>query len=179
MSATGRNLPGKKRRKDDAYFTPSWVTLSILPFLEPADHALDPCAGNGAILSVLHGLHPAPKCSGIEIDRKKATISRSRCGDALTTDWPKADLVITNPPYSLALEFILKAQEQLPHAERAFLLRLNFLGSQGRSEFHRKYPADIYVLSRRPSFTEDGKTDATEYAWWVWGPGHGGRWKIL
>ncbi len=90
----------------------------------------------------------------------------------------------------------------------AFLLRLNFLGADERSDFWREYPPDIYVLPNRPSFfvfTKDeyicpsckkslqvaegepapackkcmvrgiykGKkythSDATEYAWFVYG----------
>jgi hypothetical protein len=60
----------------------------------------------------------------------------------------------------------------------AFLLRLNWLGGQARAAWHRANPCDVYVLPRRPSFTGKG-TDATEYAWMVWGTGRGGRWSVL
>jgi hypothetical protein len=38
---------------------------------------------------------------------------------------------------------------------------------------------DVYVLSKRPSFSGNGKTDATAYAWFLFGPGRGGRWQVL
>jgi hypothetical protein len=38
---------------------------------------------------------------------------------------------------------------------------------------------DVFVLSDRPSFTENGKTDASEYGYWVWGPGTTGIWRPL
>lgn len=47
-----------------------------------------------------------------------------------------------------------------------------------RADFHRRHPSDVFVLPRRPSFTGGG-TDATEYAWFVWGPGRGNRWYVL
>jgi hypothetical protein len=52
----------------------------------------------------------------------------------------------------------------------AALLRLNHLGSSTWVDFWRKHPpAGAVVLgSQRPSFSNDGKTDASEYVWFVW-----------
>lgn len=90
------------------------------------------------------------------------------------------DLIIANPPYSIALEFIEAALSmRKSQGVVAFLLRINFLGSQERADWHRAHPCKLYVLPRRPSFTGGG-TDATEYAWFVWGEGHeAGTWEIL
>ena len=52
-----------------------------------------------------------------------------------------------------------------------------FIG-QDRRAFHDAHPADLYVLSRRPSFIGTG-SDTAAYAWWVWGPGRGGRYQVL
>lgn len=84
------------------------------------------------------------------------------------------------PPYSIALEFIEAALSmRKSQGVVAFLLRINFLGSQERADWHRAHPCKLYVLPRRPSFTGGG-TDATEYAWFVWGEGHeAGTWEIL
>lgn len=48
------------------------------------------------------------------------------------------------------------------------LLRVNFLGSQKRAAWMRANTPSVYVLPKRPSFKSDGKTDATEYAWFLW-----------
>ena len=32
----------------------------------------------------------------------------------------------------------------------------------------RAHPPRVHVSPKRPSFTPDGKTDATEYAWFTW-----------
>ena len=77
------------------------------------------------------------------------------------------DLVISNPPYGDAEKFV---EHALTIGRTCcFLLRLNWLASKKRAAFHRAHPSDVFVLPRRPSFTNGG-TDATEYAWFVWGP---------
>jgi len=187
MSATGRNLAGNERRADDFYATPAWCTAAILPHVNPCPRTaiagrlarvLDPCCGVCPALDVIRDTWDAVRL-GIELDEARAATAGVGQGDALGPEpWPMADLVLTNPPYGLALEFVERAAKELPGACRAFLLRLNFLGSQKRAVFHRANPCDVYVLPKRPSFTNGG-TDATEYAWFVWGPGRGGRWQIL
>lgn len=189
MSATGRNLEGHERRADDFYATPAWVTRAIGPYLEgPHGHqtvGFDPCCGDGAILNVMAEWWFGAKPIGIEIDAGRAaaagTLHAVTLGDALAIPWPDADMLVTNPPYALAMAFIERALGWLELGEDrevAFLTRLNFLGSQKRAAFHRQHPCDVYVLPKRPSFTGGG-TDATEYCWMVWGPGRGNRWFML
>lgn len=56
------------------------------------------------------------------------------------------------------------------------LQRLNFLASKGRNEwFLKNMPLEIYVHSKRMSFTDDGKTDSIEYAHFVWRRGYSGE----
>ena len=170
MSATGRS---NVRDPDDNYATPPWVTQLLLPYLAlpPGIRVLDPCCGEGAILRML----PAGVQSiGIELDAGRAATARAAgfsviTRDALTAEpWPTADLVITNPPYRQALEFVERALVEIGAGTVVMLLRLNWLGSQARADFHRQHPSDVCVLSKRPSFAH-GRTDATEYAWLLWG----------
>lgn len=78
------------------------------------------------------------------------------------------DIIITNPPYSLALDFAMAATSMAPQV--ALLLRLNWLATAFRNDWLRSNTPSIYVLPNRPSFC-DGRTDATEYAWMVWDGG--------
>lgn len=194
MSATNRS---DVRRSDDDYSTPSWCTSLILPYLPVVGRILDPCCGSGAILSVVreHIKHNgvSTEIFGLELNQQRAEACQSigfgniRCCNALENrsfgilSWSKPELVITNPPYSLAQEFVSKAllECSTQHGTVCMLLRLNWLASKRRAYFHKDHPSDVYVLSKRPSFTADGATDATEYAWFVWGPGRGNRWYIL
>ena len=222
MSSTNR---GAERNRDDFYATPAWVTLAILPHLDirPNDRegfdALDPCCGDGAILDVLRA-HGATTF-GIELDADRAAEAIRRghhveCADALTASWPAVPLTITNPPFSLAQEFVDRSLEAArPLGTVAFLLRLAFLESAERAAFHKSNPSDVYVLANRPSYcavvtcAANGKTgcgwtvtlptdaerpkrclacggkvkvttsDSCAYAWFVWGPGRGGRILVL
>lgn len=170
----------------DHYATPAWCVEVLLPHL-PRGPVLDPCAGEGAILDAVRDGWGDVPCFGIEADEGRAATLREKgysCihWDGLTTDWPpEYPLVIMNPPYLLAEAFVRHALE---HAAAvgggtvAALLRLAFLEGQARSSFHRDHPADVLALSRRPSFTGGG-TDATAYAWFIWAPGRGGRWRVL
>lgn len=181
MSSTNR---GAIRPDGDFYRTPEWCVKKILPAL-PKGSVLDPCAGDGAILRAVDGTH-AP-LSGIEIN--PALCVGAQCigtfieeKDALldSTNWGRPNLVLMNPPFNLALEFVRKAIEvQKPHGGTvAALLRLSFLASKKRKEFFIANPCDVHVLSKRPSFTGHG-TDSCDYAFFIWGPGRGNHWAIL
>lgn len=90
--------------------------------------------------------------------------------DYLLSQWnERPDCIITNPPFSIAMEFLEKSIGEADVC--IYLLRLGFLESVRRKEFHQKYPVDhLIVLSKRPSFSGDGKTDGTAYAWFVYDP---------
>ena len=173
MSATNR---GMVRRAYDFYETPEEVTREFLfEYFEGDFHViLEPCAGGGKMVKVLRDRFPLAWIeandiwdgSPIPYANKSYTLDFLKMlkGDA---DY---DLIFTNPPYSLAEEIVTHALETWSKATVVMLLRLNFLGSQKRKPFWDKHPvSEIYVLSKRPSFTGKG-TDATEYAWFVWRP---------
>lgn len=77
--------------------------------------------------------------------------------------------IISNPPYSIALDIIKKCFEIASgDTEIIMLLRLAFLESKRRHQFWQGHPVnELYALSERPSFTGKG-TDATAYAFFVW-----------
>lgn len=183
MSSTGR---GGERHPDDFYATPAWAVRSILPHLDLTGSILEPSAGDGAIVKVLLGAGVSPACiRAVELDAERAAVvpCRTECADFLGR-FPaepvyQPDLILGNPPFSLALEFIEEALRVAGgRGTVCFILRLAFLESQKRAAFHRAHPADLFVLPRRPSFTGKG-VDSAAYAWFVWGPGRGGRWSLL
>jgi hypothetical protein len=80
-------------------------------------------------------------------------------------------VVITNPPYETAMDFIEHTLEVIPNAHVAMLLRVNFAASAKRARIMRMFTPDVDVLPNRPSFSRSGTTDATEYGWFSWAPG--------
>ncbi len=195
MSAKGR---GKKRRDHDAYYTPDWCTDRLiedpdLPF-DLSGVWLEPAAGAGDIIKAIKGRgvwDPFVIAGDI---RAKCKAPLKRCadeiytGDFLSFDFAdllskhnrdRFDVLITNPPYSLAEDFMTKGMQIARYT--CLFLRVNYLASKSRCSFLRAFPPDVFVLPNRPSFTGDGNTDMTEYAWFVW-PQHSrpfGRLKVL
>lgn len=177
-------MPRARRQSKDElefYETPESATKAILPHLPAFSSVLDPCCGKGALLRAID--RPRGFRLGIEINRahhEAETVGMISCRDALGPErWPYADLIAMNPPYSLGLAFFERAIRESRGATIAVLLRLGFLESRQRASFLRAHPPDVYVFSKRPSFSGDGNTDATPYAWFVCGPARGGRWFLL
>lgn len=179
VSATGR---GAERREHDAYYTPDWVTSAILNALELPDGVwMDPAVGDGAIIAAVEASRPGRQrwlAMDVREVARPAHVEEGALlvGDFLRTDClAPVDVVITNPPYSIALPFAERAIDRHGRwAYVALLLRLAFLESRERAAFLAAHPPDIYPLAPRPSFTANGKTDSTAYAWFVWPP-HGGQ----
>ena len=96
-------------------------------------------------------------------------------GDYLTMELDyKPHVIITNPPFNRALEFITKALNDVEdNGYVIMLLRLNFLETKARKEFFDKFmPEYIFVHHKRMSFIEGGGTDSVAYAHYVWRKGY-------
>ena len=141
---------------------------------------LDPCAGGseGAICSIPMSYPTVLGEFGFKdietLDIRQDSLAHVK-GDYLKTDCKgKYDLIITNPPFQLALAIIEKALlfDVKENGHVIMLQRLNFLGSQVRKPFFEKHmPEAIYVHSKRIKFTQpNGKsgTDSIEYSHYVW-----------
>lgn len=179
MSSTNR---GACRIEKDYYRTPIY---EILKFLEVFNDImplkgkiiLDPCAGGDQTNAVMPYPFALEKYTGgfsqYTIDIRKDSPARVHA-DYLETNIIDLDfdLIISNPPFSLAQQFIDKALKDVSIGGYVvMLLPLNFLGSQKRHDWWKdRMPQYIFVHSNRMSFTPDGKTDSREYAHFVWHP---------
>ena len=174
MSATNR---GAVRREADFYATPQESIVAFLSSYDgfkDDDRILEPSAGDGAILKALryHGF-AFNHITAVEIREERSLYNWT--DDVIFTDFlkwtpvEKYDVIIGNPPYSLAQEFIDHSLKLLnPGGRLIFLLRTNFLESERRFKWWQdKIPTGLYTLHKRPSFTGKG-TDATSYSWFVW-----------
>lgn len=135
---------------------------------------LDPCAGGDK-----HHPMPYPTAlyqrygTGLSIDtidiRQDSRAQRQANYLKLNITTPP-QVIITNPPFCLALPMIEKALFDVADAGYVImLLRLNFLEGKSRKSFFEKYmPTRIYVHHQRMSFTDNGKTDSVAYCHMVW-----------
>ena len=158
ISETGylsRQTTGKRLNPTDFYATPPWCYENLNIDWSAFSSAHEPCRGDGRIHFFLEEEQNLP-CTYSEINEGKDFF-----------DWEEGtDLILTNPPFSIAKEFI---DHSLANSQTCImLLRINYLGSISRHEWWKENtPIAIHVLSKRPSFTGKG-TDATDYAWYVW-----------
>lgn len=149
-----RQIAGVRLNSTDFYPTPSWCYTNLDINWSLFSSAHEPCAGDHRIVNFL-------------IEKGVSTTYSEILEGTDFLQWSNTtDLIITNPPFSLAQEFIGYA---IPRANTTImLLRLNFLASIKRYEWWKQHsPTSLFVLSKRPSFTGEG-TDATDYAWFVW-----------
>jgi hypothetical protein len=154
MSATCR---GAKRHEADFYATPESAFKPLLPFIgKIPQYVWEPACGDRRLITWM-------RAAGIESDGNDLTY-----GYDYLLDNVAYGCVVTNPPFSLAIEFCDHAIKRALHV--FMLLRLNFLASKKRRDWWLKHRPDaLFILSERPSFTDNGKTDATDYAWFYWG----------
>lgn len=190
MTAISRKKEKTSEREPfDAYFTPKWVVNRLLEKVQlPTDGLwIEPAAGRGDVIKTVnsfYGYHNMPQSwCAIEIQEKfKPDLEnsfpigqRDNISNVLIKDFAKIGIsdigaipkiIITNPPYRLAMNFIKKSLELKPDYI-IMLLRLNFLASAERQSFFKNNMPDVYVLPDRPIFK--GKhSDPTEYCWMVW-----------
>jgi hypothetical protein len=197
MSSTNRK-DAAERHVSDYYVTPVSEVEKFLAALywhrgvlgplpqENSLKILDPCAGG----DVEHAMsYPAalansdwtPYISLLDtIDVREDSLASIK-GDFLTmpTEQLNApyDIVMSNPPFNIALDFIQKSLTLVrPGGLVIMLLRLNFFGTKTRNEWLRaNMPLLTYVHAKRMSFgkSKHGKaaTDSVEYMHAVWQAG--------
>jgi hypothetical protein len=169
----------QRREPPDAldYFpTPPWATRALFRHVLPAfgidaiGRVWEPACGEGHMAAVI-----------AEFTRSPVTASDlynygfgSALHDFLHDDPPTApDWIITNPPFSVAHEFTLRALD-LANDGVAMLVRTQWIEGLGRYEkLFRDRPPALYApfVERVPMvkgrWDPDAST-ATAYAWFVW-----------
>ena len=184
MSLAGGKIAGGNpkngRVENDFYATnPKAVTMLMDAYgkFENFD-ILEPCVGQGHIAEVIKQLHKNNRIDCIDIVNRgyPDTIT----SDFLTTQIDKKyDCVITNPPFSLAQEFIEKSFTVLKrNGIICMFLKIQFLEGVKRKEFFEKYPPKyIYVFRQRMATWNNGNaTDSNGkrwattmcHAWFIW-----------
>ena len=153
-----------QRKKSDFYQTPYSMTKQLMERVNFQNDVFEPAYGEGAIVNIVK---PYNYCS------YDTTENYNFLNETL-----KPANIITNPPFSLAYEFIEKAKE-LVHFKTAMLLPLQYLHGQKRYDGKIfKELKEIFVFTRYPLLTDkirkDGKynTGMIAYAWYIWEKGH-------
>ncbi len=168
MMKKGKNFSANnstgKRRKSDFYETPYSMTSHLLE-VEDFDKSLtvcEPACGAGAISNILKKHWNDVVAYDVEKD--------------FLLEYGNYDYIISNPPFSIAYEFVQRAKI-VATKKFAFLLPLSYL--HGKKRYDDIYMDKIYGLKKVYVFTrypmlgealrEDGKynTGMMVYAWYI------------
>ena len=165
------------RENNDYYATPPKAVEELLK-REKFNHSVWECAvGGGHISEILKQNGYDVKCSDI-IDRG---YTDTEIADFLHTERDKNDFardIITNPPYSMATEFVKHALDiSMDGTKVAMFLKIQFLETKKRYELFKEYPPKkIYVFVNRVNCGKNGvfgkESSAVCYCWFVWEKGY-------
>lgn len=175
--SSGKNFSGntgrvnKTRKKSDLYETPYSITRHLLnrEIFDTDSTFLEPACGNGAITKVLHEHFSKDAITSYDLEKD------------FFTETLAYDYIITNPPFSIANDFMVKAKT-IAKKKIMFLLPLSYLHGKKRYDtiFSDKTFGlkTVYVFTRYPMLGEplrdDGKyhTGMMVYAWYVFEKGY-------
>lgn len=126
----------------DDWETPPEIARKIAALIKPLDLVLDPCAGRGAMVRYIKAQRITAleiKPDRVEDGKNLAPNATWRCTDFLkNVPVPMRSVVVTNPPFSLAIEFIERSLLWLdprdPDARLLFLLPGDYFASQERND---------------------------------------------
>ena len=173
----------RERIENDYYATPYESTEALLKIEEVDGDFIEPCVGGGHIAEVIKKYYPNRKIIGVDL------INRGYEGTVVSNYFDykfKGDFnIVTNPPYSLAQEFLEHSMEQIQEGKKvAMFLKIQFLEGVKRRELFKKYPPKtIHVFSKRQnpwrngnSVDEKGKPWSSTmcFAWFIWEKGYKG-----
>lgn len=164
-----------ERKPSDFYPTPYDGTESLMPLvnklLKPGAKIWEPCSGDLDMSRVLewHGY----EVTSTELrDTGQGVTGIDFLTDDVETKlgWiPDPDMIVMNPPFSLAAEFIAKALSYTPNV--ACLVKIDYWNAVSRLPLWEKHiPAFFLPLTFRLAFlkSERGNSPLMNCAWVVW-----------
>ncbi len=168
---------GYERIARDAYYTPAWCTEALLRHVKFEGKIWECAAGDGQMSLVLERAGKSVLASDIH-PIWPVTIP----ADFLAVALPPTNVrhVITNPPYTMAQDFIERAQAVTAYrggGKVAMLLRNEYDSAKTRQHLFSKCPqfALKLVLTKRPKWFADEKASPRHnFSWFVWDWSHKG-----
>jgi len=152
------------RREYDEYFTPPGATIAVLPHIVHWPNSVWECAcGNGAISRELMRVG----FGVISTDLRDYGFEGAQQLDFFSAHEKLADVIVTNPPFNAASEFIRHAHE-LGVQRMALLLKADFFAAKKHEwVFEEWRPCKMLALTWRLDFTGAGAPH-TNCMWVLW-----------
>lgn len=162
------------RPEADYYPTPPAAVAALLHRQAFGSKEIwEPACGDGAISRVLEHAGYTVYSSDL-FDRGYGEAGKN----FLETMARPCDTIITNPPFSLAEQFLVHALN-IGVVHIALLLKLTFLEGQARSKVLERSPLEtVWVFRKRLTMTRGGENMTSggmiAFAWFVWRAGYSG-----
>lgn len=187
VDSARRGAP-RERAGQDWYREPEWAVHGLFDVHGFDGGIYDPACGAGTILRVARaygyeaiGSDVVDRGAGLQFWKADFLVddvlNMGRLGAALV----RTKHVVTNPPFSLAEDFLRRALRlTAQHAKIAMLLRLSFLEGRRRRWIFDETPlAAVHPFAARVSMPPGGmdvqaKGGAVAFAWLVWSHDHQG-----
>lgn len=164
-----------ERKPSDFYPTPFDVTESIMPvvntMLFPGARIWEPCCGDMDMTRVLEW-HGYEVTSTDLRDTGQGISGFDFLNDDPEEKWgwiPEPDMIVMNPPFSLAEDFIRRALQYTPRV--ACLMKIDYWNAARRSKLWQENMPKLFLpLTWRPAFLakERGNSPLMNCAWCVW-----------
>tara|TARA_R110002110_G_scaffold69686_2_gene187722 strand:- start:631 stop:1362 length:732 start_codon:yes stop_codon:yes gene_type:complete len=199
---SSRRTTEEERQRDNPlqfFRTPPWATWAAVKWQQHSlrgARILELGAGDGRIAAEIISCAPL-KMKGyvaVEKDPGRAQMLREKIeplggtvieGDALTLDIEALgtfDVVIMNPPFDKAHEFLLASRRYLCHGGQVLMLQRCTYPGESKTDrdklFKHDNPVGISLgfyaeltLTNRVDFMGDGKADSVNHSWFAFRPG--------
>ena len=172
------NHTEEERETNDWYATDPIAGELLLKLETINQNIWEPACGSGELAKVFEAAGYKVISSDL-IDRGfgRSGVDFLKCNKTFDGD------IITNPPYSLAQEFIEKAIEVVNDGNKVIMfLKVQFLEGKSRKKLFEKYPpktvwiSSSRILCAKNADFEKGRKQgsAVAYAWYVWEKGYTG-----
>lgn len=181
-SKSRRNIRDRAKRFE-VFRTPAYC-YDLLFDCHPewfVGRGFDPAAGDGRMIrEIIRRGNPGPHFLNDIRDEelpKMVDCGHASVGDYLTMDDPPAcDFMITNPPFTKAVEFVQKARTHVS-GPICILQSTRWQSTQKRSEWLRTAGLALVLnLPRRPQWEVDSggkvRNNVMDFAWYVFLPGY-------
>lgn len=179
---TQAGMHALSERKDDLYETPAVAVYALLRVEKLPTYLWEPACGPGAIVKVLreqgHAVYASDLVNYGCPDSHHGFDFLLPCCDYKFLPH-HVEAIITNPPFKLAEQFVVRALNLAPRV--IMLLRLAFLESARRAPLldggllARVYPfANRLPMMHRAGWEGPRASSATPFAWFVWDINHRG-----
>jgi hypothetical protein len=176
VSGTGNARAALSERGDDLYETPPCAVRALLSVEAINEPIWEPACGPGNIVRELRlAGHTVVATDLVDYGLEDSTPAI----DFLMETKPQGQMIVTNPPFKLAHEFVVHALHLCPRV--TMLLRLAFLESEKRRPildtgqlarvhvFRKRLP-----MMHRAGWTGNKVSNPTAFAWFVWDRSHQG-----